>query len=86
MTTIAFKTQEEFKTVLEKVAGLKGISLSALIKLYLTDRLRDELSAITENGMTLGEELEILLTIQEGSYSKAYDDVEELIRDLNAKG
>ena len=85
MTTIAFKTPEEFKIALEKIADLKGISLSALIKLYLTDKLREELSVITENGMTRGEELDLLLTLQEGGDGRVYDDVEELIRDLNAE-
>ena len=85
MTAIAFKTENHFKTALEKLAKLKGISLSALIKMYLMNAMKEELSQITENNMTLGEELEILLTLQDGGDGKIYDDVENLIRDLNVK-
>ena len=82
MTTIAFKAEDVLKQALEKLSKLKGISLSALIKMYLTTELKKELSQITENGMTLAEELDILLTLEEGSEGKEYKDVESLIKYL----
>ena len=83
MTTIAFKTEDHLKNSLKKIAQFKGISLSALIKLYLTSSMKDELSHITENNMTLAEELDILLTLEEGGNGKVYHDIESLISDLN---
>jgi hypothetical protein len=85
MTTVAFKAEDALKNALGKVARMKGISLSALIKFYLTDALKAELSRITENNMTLAEELDILFTLEEGGDGKIYSNVESLISDLDDK-
>ncbi|MFH1284880.1 MAG: hypothetical protein ABIH78_04845 [Candidatus Peregrinibacteria bacterium] len=60
MTTISFKAEEDFKKELDTLAKKKGINTSAYIKLILTKELNGELSEITENGLTVAEELEIL--------------------------
>ncbi|MFA6528095.1 MAG: hypothetical protein WCT46_00980 [Candidatus Gracilibacteria bacterium] len=60
MTTISFKTDDSLKNILETIAGKKGINLSAYIKLILTKQINEELLSITENGLTVAEELRIL--------------------------
>jgi hypothetical protein len=82
MTTIAFKADNNFKIALEKVSDMKGITLSALIKMYLTKNLKEELSEITQNGITVGEELDLLFALEKGSDGKVYSNVELLIDDL----
>lgn len=83
MSTIAFRADDELKMKLEHIAKNKGINTSALIKLYLTTALKRDLNEITENGMTVAEELELLVMDEEGSDGKIYDNVDELIKDLN---
>ena len=82
MTTIAFRANESMKQELEHLAKRKGINLSALIKMYLTEVSRRDLNQITENGMTVAEELEILMAIEEGGDGKVYDSAEEYIKSL----
>lgn len=60
MPTISFKADDDFKNSLEFLAQKKGINTSAYIKLLLTKELKIELVEITENGLTVAEELEIL--------------------------
>ncbi|MBI2464403.1 hypothetical protein HYV57_05600 [Candidatus Peregrinibacteria bacterium] len=60
MPTISFKADDNFKNKLELLAQKKGINTSAYIKLLLTKELKIELVEITENGLTVAEELEIL--------------------------
>lgn len=83
MSTIAFRADDELKMKLEHIAKNKGINTSALIKLYLTTALKKDLNEITENGMTVAEELELLAMGEEGGDGKIYDSVEDLIKDLN---
>jgi antitoxin component of RelBE/YafQ-DinJ toxin-antitoxin module len=73
MATVAFKTEESFKDTLSRLAKLKGITLSALIKLYLTASVKKELSVVTENGLTMAEEIEVLIREQEGRAGKIYE-------------
>ncbi|MBI2453495.1 hypothetical protein HYV56_02210 [Candidatus Peregrinibacteria bacterium] len=60
MPTISFKADDDFKGKLELLAQKKGINTSAYIKLLLTKELKIELVEITENGLTVAEEFEIL--------------------------
>jgi len=60
MATVSFKTDNEFKNTLNLLAKKKGINTSAYIKLILTKGVNGELTEITENGLTIAEELEIL--------------------------
>jgi hypothetical protein len=83
MATLSFKAKDDFKKQLTLLAENKGINLSALIKLLLTESLKKELSRVTENGMTVAEELELLAMDAEGDDGKVYDNVDDLIKDLN---
>jgi post-segregation antitoxin (ccd killing protein) len=69
MATISFKSDEEFKYKLGLLAKERGVNMSAYIKLLLTEAIQKELSRVTENGMTVAEELTIL-------HSSRYDEVE----------
>lgn len=60
MTTLSFKATDDLKKKLTLLAQQKGINMSAYIKLLLTQALKEELGRVTENGMTVAEELEIL--------------------------
>lgn len=60
MATVSFKADDDFKKKLELLARKKGINTSAYIKLILTKGLNDELIEITENGLTIAEELAIV--------------------------
>lgn len=46
MQIIAFRADKEFKTQLQYVAKKKGINLSALIKLYLNEAVKEDLVKI----------------------------------------
>lgn len=60
MTTISFKAKDELRETLEFLAEKKGINFSACIKLFLTEALNVELARVTENGLTVAEEIAIL--------------------------
>lgn len=60
MATISFKTDEELKARLETLAKKKGINTSAYIKIILVKGINEDLIAMTENGLTVAEELQIL--------------------------
>lgn len=85
MATITFKAEDDFKKKLEAVAGHRGINVSAYIKLCLTKEVRTDLSEITENGMTVAEELEILRSDTEDPTYGPFETVEELMESLNSK-
>lgn len=60
MVTVSFKTEDSLKAKIDALALKNGINTSAYIKLILTKQVNGELSEITENGLTLAEELTIL--------------------------
>lgn len=60
MSTISFKADEDLNKKLKALAKKKGITTSAYIKLILTKGINGELVEITENGLTVAEELQIL--------------------------
>lgn len=64
MVTVSFKAEEEFKNKIDMLAKKKGINVSAYIKLILTKGINKDLVEITENGLTVQEELDILTSDQ----------------------
>lgn len=84
MTTIAFKAEDKFKKTVHYLAKYKGINDSALLKLLLTDSLKEELSKTTVNGMTVAEELELLMMKEEGTIGKVYTNPANFIKAMNA--
>ncbi|PIQ78662.1 hypothetical protein COV81_04580 [Candidatus Peregrinibacteria bacterium CG11_big_fil_rev_8_21_14_0_20_41_10] len=82
MATVSFKASPELKTKLESVAQIKGINLSAYIKLILTAALKDELIKVTENGLTVAEELEILASTMDDETTGPFTDTNELLKSL----
>lgn len=83
MTTVAFKAEEKFKKTLHYLAHYKGINDSALIKLLLTSSLKEELAKTTVNGITVAEELELLIMKEEGTTGKVYSTPTAFLRAMN---
>ena len=73
MTTISFKAQDDLQKTLAFLAKKKGINLSALIKLLLTEALNEELSEAWPN-----------ITVQKEpkSDAKEWDGVENKLQHL----
>lgn len=59
MATVSFKAEPDLKRNLDALARRRGINTSAFIKLLLTERLNRALAEVTENGLTVAEELAI---------------------------
>lgn len=85
MATISFKADDNLKHKLDVLARASGINTSAYIKLILTRNINNELIEITENGLTLAEELEILEADKNDEVSGPFDSTEELIKHLKKK-
>lgn len=83
MSVIAFRTNQAMQQKLKRLAKQKGVNVSSLIKVYLTYALRANLDEITENGMTVFEEMELLMMSDEGGDVKIYDSVDDYIKSLN---
>jgi antitoxin component of RelBE/YafQ-DinJ toxin-antitoxin module len=60
MATISFKADDKLNKNLKALAQKKGITTSAYIKLILTKGMNGDLIEMTENGLTVAEELEII--------------------------
>ena len=60
MPTISFKADVKFRDTVQTLAQKKGINTSAYIKLLLTKEMNNALSEITENGLTVDEEMRLL--------------------------
>lgn len=82
MTTISFKAEEQLKIKLESLAEKKGINMSAYIKLLLTKEVKNELQEMTENGLTVAEELEILRSEKEDKVYGPFKTTKSLMRAL----
>lgn len=82
MSIIAFRPEKDLKHQLEHLARHKGINLSALIKMYLKQAVIKDLNEVTENGMTVAEELELLVMRAEGGTGKVYYGVDEYLKSL----
>lgn len=85
MTTLSFKAEEDFKRKLQILAKQKGINMSAYIKLLLTHALKEELGRVTENGMTVKEELDILWSDYFEETFGPFSSVKELMESLKKK-
>ena len=83
MATISFKADDQFKKRLEMLAKSKGINISAYIKLNMTEAMNKELSRVTENGMTVAEELEILHSMKNDEVFGPFESTVELLEALN---
>ena len=56
---LQLRIEPKLKKLLKNIADYKGISLSALSKMFLKETARKEnLKRITENGLTIEEEME----------------------------
>jgi antitoxin component of RelBE/YafQ-DinJ toxin-antitoxin module len=85
MATISFKADDNLKHKLDALAQANGINTSAYIKLILTRNINNELVEITENGLTLAEELEILEADKNGETLRPFDSAGDLIKHLKKK-
>ena len=85
MSTISFKADDQFKDKIQSLAQRKGINTSAYIKLILTRTVNDELSEITENGLTVAEELEILESVQNDKTFGPYKNTKDLMKSLKSE-
>ena len=65
MATISFKSDDNLKRKIEALAEKNGINTSAYIKLILNRAVNGELVEMTENGLTVAEELGILQSERE---------------------
>jgi len=83
MATITFKSDDQFKKTLETLARHKGINTSAYMKLILTKEMRKELSQLTENGLTVAQELEILDSMAHDKVYGPFETAEEVIKSLH---
>lgn len=87
---IQIKVPQHLKMILTKIAGFKGLTVSAFIKMNLTEIAREEERKMyTENGLTVEEEQEILKRSKESDeeYKKGkmrFYSAKQLIRSLNA--
>lgn len=85
MATISFKADTELRNNIGVLAKQKGINVSAYIKLLLTRDITDELSRITENGMTVAEEMRLLHVAEHGEFLGPFSSVKSLMRALKNK-
>jgi DNA-damage-inducible protein J len=68
MTTIQIRIDDETKISVKRILDELGLDMSTAIKMYLKQIVRNEgipLDFVTENGMTLREELELLRISEE---------------------
>ncbi|MBI5411947.1 hypothetical protein HZA43_02085 [Candidatus Peregrinibacteria bacterium] len=82
MTTLSFKATDDLKNKIVLLAGQKGINVSATIKLLLTQALKKELGRVTENGMTVMEELAIIYSDEHDKVYGPFKTVKGLIKSL----
>lgn len=84
------KVDSWLKDDLELLANYKGISISSFVKLTLTEGVRNgKRKLITENGLTVAEEMELLKMAKEGGLAYKTGEVEalaydELIKELDS--
>ena len=88
-TLLQLKIDPELKKVLKMIADYKGISVSSLPKMFLTEHSRQErLKMLTENGMTIEQEMEILRREDEAergiNVSPAFDNAGDAINYLRS--
>ncbi len=84
MATISFKAEDGLKQKLEALADKKGINTSAYIKLILTEKINGELVMVTENGLTVEEELRIVASDKNDKVSGPFKTTKSLMKALRA--
>lgn len=84
-TTVSFKADIELKRKLQLLAKKKGINTSSCIKLILTKGINDELLSVTENGLTLKEEMDILESDKNDKIYGSFATVKSLMKVLKGK-
>ena len=82
MTTISFKAQQDLKKNLVLLAKDKGINTSACIKLLLTEAINKELNRVTENGLTVRQEFEILDSAANDPVEGPFETAEEFMKSI----
>ena len=82
MATVSFKADDHLKNTLTLLASKKGINVSAYIKLVLTKGVNADLSEITENGLTVAEELKIVASKKKSKRYGPYKTAASLMRAL----
>lgn len=82
MATISFKAGEDLKQKLETLAEKKGINTSAYIKLILTEKINGELVMLTENGLTVEEELRIVASNKNDKFVGPFKTAKSLMKAL----
>ena len=92
MTTIQIRIDEKTKKQTQKILKQIGLDMTTAIKLYFKQIAINKgipFRIITENGMTLEQELEILKASEEAkkgvNVSGPFDSAEDLIKELNKK-
>lgn len=85
MAVVSFKTNDEFKRKIEMLAQKNGINTSAYIKLILTTAVNGELIEITENGLTVAEELAIRKSDAEDNVTGPFKTSKSMMRALKRK-
>lgn len=85
MSIITFKTTDNFKKNLILISQIKGINMSAYIKLVLTNAIKKELNRLAENGLTVSEELKIINSSLFDEKYGPFDNPDELISSLKGK-
>lgn len=89
-TLLQLKIDPELKKNLKMIADYKGISVGSLAKMFLKETARkEELKMLTENGMTVDQEREILRRSEEAERGinvvGPFNTAEEMIKSLNSK-
>lgn len=85
MATISFKADDQLKAKLDTLAAAKGINTSAYIKLVLTKEMNHELGELTENGLTLAEEMRILAADADDKMYGPFTTAKSLMKALKKK-
>ncbi len=92
MTTIQVRIDKKTKKQAQKILNEMGLDMSTAIKLYFKQIAINKgipFRIITENGMTLEQELAILKASEEAKkgigISESFDSPEELIKELKKK-
>ncbi len=91
MSTIQVRVDEKIKKSASAVLAKMGMDMSGAVKIYLHQIVATQgipFPILTENGMTIQQEKEILKAAEEAkmgiNVSKTFDNVDDLFKDLNS--
>ncbi len=86
MTTIQVRTNEKTKKTAQHILAKLGLDLSTAINIYLVQIIEKKgipFEVLTENGLTVAEEKEILKEMAWAKkYGKRYDSAKEMHEDI----